>query len=67
MLEYWTKPPFDPLLKVYVFNYTNIFDVLNGNETIIKLKEVGPYVYHERVEKTGLKFDGHEITFYVRD
>lgn len=66
MLEYWTKPPIDPLIKIYVFNYTNIQDVLSGVDKRIKLKEVGPYVYRERIEKIGLNFEGHSITFNVR-
>lgn len=66
MLTYWVKPPIDPVLKIYVFNYTNIADVLNGVDKRIKLEEIGPYVYRERVEKTGLRFEGHRITFYVR-
>lgn len=66
MLEYWTKPPIDPIIKIYVFNYTNIQDVLNGVDKRIKLKEVGPYVYRERIEKIGVNFEGHSITFNVR-
>lgn len=66
MLEYWTNPPVDPIIKVYVFNYTNIIEVLEGTEKQIKVQEVGPYVYRERVKKTGLKFEEHRISFYVR-
>ena len=66
MLDYWTKPPIDPILKIYVFNYTNIDNVLRGLDKRIKIEEVGPYVYRERIEKTGMKFEGHKITFHVR-
>ena len=65
MFDYWTEPPIDPILKVYIFNYTNINDVLNGDTKIIKLNEVGPYVYRERVVKTELEIDGHKISFRV--
>lgn len=66
MLDYWTKPPVDPIIKVYVFNYSNILDVIDGTDRLIKLKEVGPYVYRERVQKTGLTYEGHRISYYVR-
>lgn len=66
MLDYWIKPPIDPILKIYVFNYTNIVDVLSGLEKRIKVEELGPYIYRERIEKTGLTYEGHRITFHVR-
>lgn len=66
MLDFWTNPPIDPILKIYVFNYTNIADVIRGDEKVIKLQEVGPYVYRERIVKTGLTFEGHKITYFVR-
>lgn len=67
MLDYWTHPPLDPIIKIYVFNYSNIDAVENGVDKLIKLSEVGPFVYRERTEKTGLKFEGHKITYYVRN
>lgn len=65
MLNYWTAPPIDPLIKVYVFNYTNIFEVENGIDELIRVEEVGPYVYRERIVKTHLVFDDDKITFRV--
>lgn len=65
MLDYWSNPPFDPIVKVYVFNYTNIEDVLSGAEKKIKVKEIGPYVYKERTVRTNLIFDDDKITFNV--
>jgi CD36 family len=65
MLDYWISPPFDPIVKVYVFNYTNIVDVLSGVEKKIKVEEVGPYVYTERIVKTGLIIEDDKITYRV--
>lgn len=65
MFEYYTNPPIDPILKVYMFNYTNIDAVLNGSAKTIKLDEIGPYVYRERIEKTGIDVQGQMITFRV--
>lgn len=65
MFEYWTKPPLDPIIRAYVFNYTNIFKVLDGVDTIIELEEVGPYVYREQTLKTDVKIEGDLISFRV--
>lgn len=65
MFLYYTSPPIDPILKVWMFNYTNIDDVLNGSAKTIKLNEVGPYIYRERIEKTGIDVQGQLITFRV--
>jgi hypothetical protein len=65
MFDYWTKPPIDPIIKVYVFNYTNILKVMNGVDKLIKLEEVGPFIYRERVEKTEVVIEGDKISFSV--
>lgn len=65
MFEYWTNPPIDPLIKVYVFNFTNIFEFENGIDKLIKVKEVGPFTYNERIVKTDLSYDDDKITFRV--
>jgi CD36 family len=65
MLDYYVNPPIDPIIKVYVFNYTNIDDVLSGLQRKMKVKEVGPYFYRERVVKTSLTTENDKITFFV--
>lgn len=65
MLSWWLRPPVDPIVKVYVFNYTNIDRFLNGNDAKIKVVQVGPYAYREPVEKINLRFDDDTITFNV--
>lgn len=65
MFEYWTTPPIDPIIKVYVFNYSNIADVESGVDKRIRVEEIGPYVYRERIIKTGLKYEGDKVTFNV--
>lgn len=65
MFEYWTNPPIDPIIKVYVFNYTNILEIANGVDELIRLEEVGPWTYSERVVKTGLIYEGGKVTFKV--
>lgn len=65
MLKQWTTPPVGEITKVYIFNYTNIENVTKGIEKVIKLQEVGPYVYLEYSSKINLTFQDHKITFFV--
>lgn len=65
MLEWWLSPPVDPLVKVHVFNYTNIEEFLNGTDDKIKVVDIGPYTYREKVEKSMMEFHGASISFYV--
>lgn len=43
--EAWKDPPVKPLICVHIFNYTNIDEFLSDQNTIIKLKDTGPYCY----------------------
>jgi hypothetical protein len=66
-MEWWENSPIQPLLKVYIFNYTNIDDYLrNPRGKKIKVQEVGPYVYKEFGSRVNLNFDDQKITFNVR-
>lgn len=65
-LEWWVEPPIEPLIKVHVFNYTNIDRYMKGQDDKIKLNDVGPYVYREIVQRVNLEFtEDHKITFQV--
>ena len=55
------------LLKVHIFNYTNIDRYLAGKENKIVVKDVGPFVYREHTKKVETSFnDNFTITFKVR-
>lgn len=41
---WWSKPPVEPMMKIYVYNVTNADEFLN-NGTKPVLDELGPYVY----------------------
>lgn len=65
-LEWWIESPLKPLLKVHIFNYTNIEAVLSGREKKIKVEDIGPYVYEETVKRVQLSYlDDFKITSYV--
>lgn len=65
MLSWWLNPPVDPIIKVYIFNYTNIDSFLNGTDEKIKLEEIGPYTFREHVQKIRLEYHDDSISFYV--
>ena len=50
----WIDPPVQPKLKIYVFNFTNPEEFLNGAKP--KLREVGPYVFQEEWYKDNVKW-----------
>lgn len=65
-MEWWMESPIQPLIKVHVFNYTNIDDYLSGRDKKIKLQDIGPYVYKQFGSRVNLEFDAdHKITFNV--
>lgn len=65
-MEWWKDSPIQPLIKVFIFNYTNIEDyLLNPKNKKIKVEQVGPYVYKEYGSRVNLKFDDQKITFNV--
>jgi scavenger receptor class B, member 1 len=41
---WWSKPPVEPRIQVYVYNVTNADEFLNNGSKPI-LEELGPYVY----------------------
>lgn len=66
-MEWWIDSPIQPLLKIHIFNYTNIDEVLSGRDKKIKVQDVGPYVYKEFGRRVNLAFtDDFKITFNVR-
>lgn len=65
-MEWWQKSPIQPLLKIHLFNYTNIDAFLSGQDKKLKVKDVGPYVYKEFGSRVNLVFhEDNKITFNV--
>ena len=65
MLDWYLNPPFSPIIKVYVFNYTNIEEFVSGTDKKIRITEVGPYVYEEPLQKINVQYNGERITYFV--
>jgi hypothetical protein len=65
-MEWWLDSPIQPLIKIHIFNYTNIDDFMQGRAKKLKVEDIGPYVYKEYGQRVNLQYiDENKITFYV--
>ncbi|XP_055608637.1 lysosome membrane protein 2 [Uranotaenia lowii] len=62
--DWWEKPPVNPLLKVHVFNYTNVEDFFDKKTNKLKVVDLGPYVYTETAEKVNVVYNGDGTITY---
>ncbi|XP_011194482.1 lysosome membrane protein 2 isoform X1 [Zeugodacus cucurbitae] len=61
------NPKYDTLLKVHIFNYTNIDKYLDGIDDKIKVNDIGPLTYKEHTTKVNVSFNkNHTVTFRDR-
>lgn len=61
------SPKYDTLLKVHIFNYTNIEDYLEGKADKIHIKDLGPLTYKEHTTRVNVVFNNNStVTFRVR-
>lgn len=62
------NPKYDTLLKVHIFNYTNILSYLAGKDDRIHLKDIGPLTYKEHTTKVNVVYNNnYTVTFRVRE
>ncbi|XP_013146636.1 PREDICTED: scavenger receptor class B member 1-like isoform X2 [Papilio polytes] len=59
IFEMWRKPEVKLYCRVYLFNVTNAEEYMAGKDDKLKLQEVGPYVYRERLEHEVLQFNAN--------
>ncbi|XP_067629023.1 lysosome membrane protein 2 isoform X7 [Eurosta solidaginis] len=58
------NPKYDTLLKVHIFNYTNIDKYLAGMDDKIKVEDIGPLTYKEHTTKVNVSFNqNYTVTF----
>ncbi|XP_059054544.1 scavenger receptor class B member 1 [Achroia grisella] len=53
----WESPPYDVSTEVWAFNYTNVEEFLSGEDTVLKLQEIGPFVYREMRTNRNMSVD----------
>lgn len=63
--DWWKNPPDEVLLKAYVFNVTNSKEFISGKDTKLKMEEVGPFVFLEKLEHNNVKFNGNGTLTYT--
>ncbi|XP_001600667.2 scavenger receptor class B member 1 [Nasonia vitripennis] len=61
----WRKPPIGIYINVYIFNITNAEAFLNGEEKILKVEEIGPYVYEETLENRNITWNENGTISYI--
>lgn len=60
----WRKPPLEPLLCVYIFNYTNSDDFIQKRDPELKMEEVGPICYRESIQRLNITFfPNHTLSY----
>lgn len=65
-LEKWKRPPQPITTKVYLFNVTNSERFLSGEDDKIHIQEIGPIIYHKRVEQKHVKlFEANSTLSYT--
>lgn len=57
----WVKPPVPVYMQYYLFNYTNVDDILNGSKP--QVRQLGPYSYREVRYNYVLQRNSDEITY----
>lgn len=62
--QWWEKTPIYPLLKVYIFNYTNTAEFLSGKDNILRIQEIGPLTYNETAERVDLEHHNDSTISY---
>lgn len=62
--DWWAHPPYHSYLRVHIFNYTNLEAFNNGEDDRMKVEDLGPYTYIERVEKIDVKYHPDQTITY---
>ncbi|XP_015510791.1 lysosome membrane protein 2 [Neodiprion lecontei] len=62
--EWWERPPVHPVLKVRIFNYTNVEACKAGNASKLLVEEVGPYIYREIITRVNVRFNENGTVTY---
>ncbi|XP_034244002.1 scavenger receptor class B member 1-like isoform X2 [Thrips palmi] len=60
----WRQPALKPLVRVFVYNYTNSDEFLEGLAPKLRVQEVGPYSYRETLERVNIRFHDNGTMSY---
>ncbi|XP_049868366.1 protein croquemort-like isoform X1 [Pectinophora gossypiella] len=61
----WRSPPIPMYLECFMWNITNVDEILANKDAQLKVTQLGPYVYREEHEKVNLTWNSNNtVTFY---
>lgn len=60
----WKKPPLKPLVRVFIYNYTNSAEFVEGLASKLRVQEVGPYSFRETLERVNIRFHDNGTMSY---
>ncbi|CAK1600590.1 unnamed protein product [Parnassius mnemosyne] len=61
----WRQIPIPMYLECYMYNITNVDEILAGKNVTLKVEQLGPYVYRESHSKVNITWnDNSTVTFY---
>lgn len=55
----WQNPPVELYIKIYLYNITNAAAFMAGTEPKLRVQQVGPYAYRERLVHEQVVFNGN--------
>ncbi|KAJ8953747.1 hypothetical protein NQ318_015403, partial [Aromia moschata] len=64
LFSLWSAPPYDVVMKLYIFNVTNPEQFLRGEEKL-NVVEVGPYAYKEMLTNNNATFNDDGTVTYI--
>ncbi|XP_026727125.1 scavenger receptor class B member 1-like [Trichoplusia ni] len=53
----WENPTYELFSEMWVYNYTNSEEYLSGSDSILQVKEIGPFTYQEMRTNENLQID----------
>ncbi|KAG5674768.1 hypothetical protein PVAND_004718 [Polypedilum vanderplanki] len=63
MLDWYINPPVNKILKVYIFNYTNIEKYKSGEDKKLHVQDIGPFSFEEIADKIDVKWNDEFLTY----
>lgn len=62
--DWWEKPPVNPVLRVRIFNYTNVEEYAAGRASKLQVEELGPYIYRETISRVNVRLNENGTVSY---
>nr|XP_049692814.1 scavenger receptor class B member 1 [Helicoverpa armigera] len=57
LYKMWENPTYEMFSEMWVYNYTNVQEYLSGEQKILKVQEVGPFMFQEHRTNENIRID----------